>query len=144
MRNSRLEFVWLCSPAATALKHPSGRSLLFMKPRFHSGHMFWPGHSYSLAHALIFMSLCSHCAHMLCLVLRCCFAAHKLAHSLQPQRDRNSHPDPPYLTELPPKSITHTPHTDKHNSPFSQKATAAGVLLRPLCDFRASQFNKVL
>lgn len=60
--------------------------LLFMRLRFHSGHMFWWRHAYSHTHTntLIFMSLCSHCVHMLSLVLRCCSAAHKLAFSPRP------------------------------------------------------------
>lgn len=70
--------------------------LLFMKqqPPFRP---YVPAEAFSLRHtrtsALIFMSLCSHCVHMLSLVSRCCSAAHKLAFSPPPRRqDLSSHP----------------------------------------------------
>lgn len=102
---------------------------------------FLQSHTRPHIHELVF-SLCPYAVSGVALLF-CCPQTGPF--TAAPTRQKQSpRPPPPHLTELPPKSITHTPHTHKHNSPFSQKATAAGVLLRPLCDFRASRFNKVL
>lgn len=70
----------------------------------------------SHTNTLIFMSLCSHCVHMLSLVLCCCSAAHRLALSPRP-RDKAEAVTPP--TGLP--SINYAPllytHTQTHNGP---------------------------
>lgn len=104
--------------------------LLFMRPRFHSGHMFWRSHAYSHTHAhkhthiheLVF----SLCPYALCAVvlLLCCSQTGLFTAAWQ--QDRSSHP-PNWAA---PNQL-HTPHmhTHIHNGPFSHKATAAGVLL---------------
>lgn len=89
--------------------------------------------SLSLSHTdthiniLIFMSLCSHCVHMLSLVFCCCSAAHKLAFSQQPSNNTKAvstplPPGPPPVNYIP---FIHT-HI-QHNDPAVTKL----LLLRP-------------
>ncbi len=92
---------------------------------------------------LIFMSLRSHCVHMLSLVLCCCSAAHKLALSPRPRNKTQAVTPPP--TRLPPINYTPLVHTHKHTmAPSVTKLLPLGSSYWPLCDFRASLFNKVL
>ena len=89
-------------------------------------------HSITHINTHIFMSLCSHCVHMLSLVLCCCSAAHKLAFSLRPC-DKTEAVTPP--TGLPPINYapliyTHT-HTHTQWPPQSQSYYCWGPLIGP-------------
>lgn len=125
--------------------------LLFMSQRFHSRpYVLLDGclQSLSLSHTdthiniLIFMSLCSHCVHMLSLVLCCCSAAHKLAFSQRPGNNTKavSTPSRPAC----PQSITHPSYTHTYNTmtPQLQSYCCWGplngpcVTLGPLCLIR--------
>ena len=102
-------------------------------------------HTHTHTDALIFMSLCSHCVHMLSLVLCCCSAAHKLALSPQPQRqDWSSHPPtpphraPPPINYRPPHTHTHTHNGTPESQSYYRWGPLIGpcVTLGPLCLIR--------
>lgn len=108
--------------------------------RFHSGHMFRLRHSYSHTHAQTH-SYSWACALIVSICCLWCFAAALLLtnwpfHHCPMWQDPSSYPS----HRASPNQL-HTPHT--HTLTMVPSVTKL-LLLWPLCDFRASLFNKVL